>query len=784
MVQGKVIDAETNDPLAFVNILINNSQQGACTDIDGRFVLRFNEPVSRLRLSYVGYQAIDTTGNFYGNIVLQMHSKGIDLQEVIVLPGENPAHRIMLLAIKNRDENDPANLDSYKYKAYNRMVFTVAIEDKKKLDSLPSEKVDSSVIRLRNYLKAHDLFLMESVSEKKYRKPGNTKETILSSRVSGFQNPNFTLLASQMQSFSLYRDYISISDKNYLNPLCPGSTSKYFFLIEDTIYQNKDTVFVISYRPMKGKNFDGLKGVLYINSFKWALQNVIAEPYVQDAGTTVKIQQKFDLLDEKTWFPNQINVDITFNTVRLDNYPLVGLGRTYLSDIEINPVIPKSDFDRIELEIADSANKSKKLIDSYRGDSLSARDLSTYRVMDSIGKKENLDLKFKIFETLLTNKIPWGIVDMDINRFFEFNDYDGFRLGAGLYTNKKVSKWFSLGGYGAYAFRAKKIRYGASAEIYFDKPRDHILYAEYQKDTEENGGLCYTIKKNSFALMPENYRDFMVNRMDETEKYEAGFRTRVFKYFTPVFFMRNYSKQLTTDYAYSNRAGNVSISSSLFYFTEAGVSVRWANKEKAVQSFGLNLASGTKWPIVYGEFVHGMNNILDGSFIYDKVLLSADKDFQMRNIGKLSIRLSGGMVEGEVPLCNQFNMPSSYRDFTIHAPYSFATMRMNEFYADRWASIFVTHNFGKLLFNGKFFHPEIIVAGNALIGDMSKVWRHQGVSFEVPKKGYYEAGLLFGNLIRSGFTAFGFGGFYRLGPYSFAEPKDNISLKFTIGFLL
>jgi len=47
-VSGKVTDSKTKEPLAFVNIVINNSQYGGTTDIDGKFRLRSARPVQKL----------------------------------------------------------------------------------------------------------------------------------------------------------------------------------------------------------------------------------------------------------------------------------------------------------------------------------------------------------------------------------------------------------------------------------------------------------------------------------------------------------------------------------------------------------------------------------------------------------------------------------------------------------------------------------------------------------------------------------------------------------------
>ena len=57
-ISGRVMDAETGESLAFVNIVINESRQGGATDIDGRFRFDAYQHVDYLKLTYVGYEPV------------------------------------------------------------------------------------------------------------------------------------------------------------------------------------------------------------------------------------------------------------------------------------------------------------------------------------------------------------------------------------------------------------------------------------------------------------------------------------------------------------------------------------------------------------------------------------------------------------------------------------------------------------------------------------------------------------------------------------------------------
>ncbi|MBR4583681.1 MAG: carboxypeptidase-like regulatory domain-containing protein, partial [Bacteroidales bacterium] len=52
---GRVTDAKTKEPLAFVNIIYNAKNQGTSTDLDGYFKIDDYSKIEFLRISYLGY---------------------------------------------------------------------------------------------------------------------------------------------------------------------------------------------------------------------------------------------------------------------------------------------------------------------------------------------------------------------------------------------------------------------------------------------------------------------------------------------------------------------------------------------------------------------------------------------------------------------------------------------------------------------------------------------------------------------------------------------------------
>jgi hypothetical protein len=87
---GKVVDAVSNDPLPFVNIIVSGTALGTTTDLDGNFVLRGLTPgFIRLEASFIGYkQAISAeievsvaNTNF---IEIKMEEQKEQIEEVVV----------------------------------------------------------------------------------------------------------------------------------------------------------------------------------------------------------------------------------------------------------------------------------------------------------------------------------------------------------------------------------------------------------------------------------------------------------------------------------------------------------------------------------------------------------------------------------------------------------------------------------------------------------------------------------------------------------------------------
>jgi hypothetical protein len=810
-VSGKVTDSKTKEPLAFVNIVINNSQYGGTTDIDGKFRLHSAQPVRKLQLSYVGYTPITfLVGNKTENLSIQLTRTEIELSEVDILPGINPAHRIIRNAIENRDQNDPEKLGSFSYTSYDKTIFTaeadtsvkresrdtltkkdhqpsvkfeVNISDSLKNDSV---KIDSMDYAIKDFLNRQYLFLMENVTKRKFLAPDKNYNQVIATRMSGFKDPIFVFLTTQIQSFSFYKPFITIFQNTYVNPISSGSLTKYFFKIEDTLYTVKDTVFIISFRPRKNTNFDGLKGVISISTNKWAIQNVIAEPYQFKAGLQIKIQQLYEFAEGEHWFPVQLNTDVKFLGMSVGKYGMIAKGRSYIRDIVLNPEMVRREFNHLDVEVEKAATeRSEEYWNQYRVDSLTAKDRKTYHIVDSIGKKTNFDKYAKGLKTILSGRIPFKIIDFDLNRILGYNTYEGLILGLGIHTNDRVAKWFKVGGFYQYSFAISTAKYGGDAGFLLSKRNDFTIQGGYSYDLLESGGVKYFDDYNS--ILSGNFQPLLVRKLDRVENENFSMTIRARKYWLfNVGISRSFKRSTTTDLA--TYIGNAVILQNEFQFTDVVAALKWVYKEKFIQTIDDKISLGTNYPVVWLQYTHGLKGFLDGQFDYNRLDLKIRKTFMIKYLGKLTFQVNAGYVDQPVPACNLYYGNASYRLITLFAPNSFATMRMNEFLSNKYASIYLYHDFGYLLFKGKkWFHPEFALSQNIGFGwlDHPERYRYVNLSQEPYKTmdlGYYESGLLINNLVNLKLYTIGIGAFYRWGPYSMNNGWDNVAGKITVIF--
>lgn len=793
LVEGKVIDRTTKEPLAFVSIVIKGTQTVAYTNIEGKFRISSETPVTTLIFSYVGYRRMELTADDSKAMLVTMEAIDHQLNEVSIVAGENPAHRIIRRASQNRNLHNPERIKDYTCTIYSKTCYDlvknkVIEKDSLRPDSLQGqsaiEKRDTtakdSIDFLDRLIDQSHVFVLESVYERNYLAPGHLNETVLATKASGLKNPSFSTSATDLQPFSFYDDLFTMLDKDYLNPIAAGSTSKYFFQLEDTLYQDLDSVYIISFRPLKDKNFNGLQGVLYINTNGYAIQNVIASPY--DKGLLeLKIQQQYQLAENKQWFPQQLNYELYFRKYPSKDMGMKLTGKSFVKEVKLNPGLKKRDFGFATVTMEpEAAFHDSTYWNANRQDTLNAKEQLTYHLLDSLGAELHFDRKLKTLEALTTLQLPVSVINIDLNRIVRFSDYETARLGFGMHTNDRLSRWFSVGGYAGYGIRDKVLKYGGDAKLNFKKnSKDYYLQYSYSDDIGEPGNSRYFYSASNLT------RNLLAYRMDHVIRQEVCLNFRALKYLTMnVGLSQN---QRIPDYPYAFYEDVFSAPTlPAFNTTELCIKGRYAYQEKLVQSFGQMISSGSKYPILHFAYTAGLKVPGHGDYRFNKLSAGIEKTFKIKNFGKTNILLEGGKLEGAVPYPYLFQGNGSFtKDGYLFVRNTFQTMGLYEFLSDEYVNVFLSHNFGSLLFKTEKFRPDILIFSSVGYGALRDSSRHLGLDIKTMEKGYYESGLMINNILRANYfnvcyLGLGGGVFMRYGAYAYPKWEDNMAYKLSL----
>lgn len=782
------MDRSTHEALAFVNLITPDGKQGTSTDIEGKFVLLSTEKITSLRVSYIGYFTQDYYIDYSQNRqVIYLDKRDIELDAIEVLPGINPADTIMEKVIANRKKNNPEKNVSFSYTSYNKMIVTMNPDSNLIRHPEKIAALDTNTKEALAFFSQQHLFLAESITSRQFQLPSKSSEKVLASRISGFENPVFNLLATELQSFTFYTELFSLGGVQYEGPVSPQAKNRYFFLIEDTLFRETDTLWVISFRPKKNKSFRGMKGRMTISSRDWAIANVVAEPATESKEMIgVKIQQKYEIIDNSQWFPVQLNTILYFHSIDVDHMETIGIANGYITDIRLHPEINKKTFSYVDVSLEkDAAQKDEQFWNNYRYDSLDQKEINTYKTIDSIGKKHNLERRTNTFMYLLDGQWPIGKISIDLDRLINFNDYEGFRGGLGVHTNSRLSPYFSAGAYGAYGFKDKAFKYGGDIR-FFLPGKDAEMQLLYQNDIAETGGVSYFGKRS--INLTQDISDLYRNRFDSEEKYEAKLGLRLFRHYKLYLFASTAHRTAFEGYGIESKSeNNLQIVRNDYFTCETGTAIRFQFRETFMQSGQRLISKGSPFPILWIKYSKGWDQLLQGQLDYQKFDLRLEKKHRIRRAGHIGYRIDLGKITGEhLPYGLMYNPRGTWRpvsEISVFSVMGFEVMRTNEFLADRYASAHLRYDMGSLFFRKKF-RPQFSLVYSALIGDIKNSPVSVLTDVKIPEKAYMESGFLINNLIKSGISGFGVGVFYRYGEQALPTALDNWAFKLSLNLTL
>ncbi len=740
-IKGVVTDT-TGKPLAFATIKIADTRQGLMADLNGKFRLKLNKNFSYILVSHLGYQQekvvldnADTSTILY--IRLLPSDKKLD--EIVVSSSTNKLKRILGNAINNRNKNNPDKYDWYQCKVYSKTTVDLLGSD-----SISVRDTSAEAIEWRERMKQQHMFITETYSKRTWERPQKLQEDVIASRVSGFKKAWFTSLVTDVLPFHAYNDYLNFNGKDYHNPLSSGYWQRFDFRIQDELLTGVDTVWVISYKPKK--DLENLSGTLYISSKQFAISQLIAQHYDSSLRRLVGIEQQYAFENGK-WFPDQLNYFINWKGI-FAGQEMYMKGTSSIDSVSYGRQqgfkFDKAHTARLQPK-ADERTNAEWI--EIRPAALSSKEEKTYEFIDSIGNKHHFDNISLYMDRLSEGYFPAGKFDIDLQRFYSFNNYEKSRVGFGLRTSKNLSTRFSVGGWFGYGFGDKNLKYGGFAEIYADRYREFKFRVNYQNDLQDPGRL------QIHEELDQNFlRRFLLGRVDKIRSYSV----EVYKKFGYLSTVVGYNhEQITPQYNYTLDLSGKPWKE--FQTKEIIVSFRYAYAERMSPIFGKYLSNGSKYPIVYGKVKFGEINTDKNQYVHAVTAVKWQK--HINHLGNEQFLLMAGGVFSKKPLpLSKLFAGNGFRteDQSFYVFGGMQTMLPYDYYSDRFINFYWKHDFDFKFYNAKLTRslsssPTLSFGYNVLYGKLKDAAAHKSVNFSVPDKGYHEVGMMLNRIVRMKF---------------------------------
>ncbi|WP_462281430.1 DUF5686 and carboxypeptidase-like regulatory domain-containing protein [Salinivirga cyanobacteriivorans] len=762
-VQGTINDNYGN-PVSYATLTISDNNKGTVSDINGRYKISLSKP-DTLHVFYLGLQPksffVDTSGIYN----IQLAEKSFKLDEVVVFPGINPADTIMQKVIARRSEHDPMNLPSFKYTAYNK--FYIAL-NRDTLEYFSSRgKLGGSAGNLVKMAKKSNLFVSEAISEKYYKAPGKMRENVLTTNISGFRNPAFAVLGSQLHSLSCYDDFFNIGTIKYVNPVSPNAEKKYFFLIKDTLTAARGhNIYLITFRPKAGTSFSAMYGMIYVDGYDYAVRKLVAQPTTQSSQIGITVRQEYDKLEGKYWFPTRLQSRINFTDKVIDSLPpfpiMIGYASTSIMNPRVGVKIPKSILRRqFEFNYApDVTITNDSLLQQYRSDSLTPQDLYTFKLMDTLQREIPFFRWMNDLPLLLaTGELPLGYFTLNLKESIGFNLQERWRYGLSLMTSYKVLNWIRIGGKFIRSHEEGDWRYAARAHL--NPLRNGVLRLkyQYQDETSEKGAYAFY---NPYRLGMYNLRSFVLPALNYVQGHEAALELEYPRYVNlrAKGYMEKYSLSHT---ATDTLFGDFNRSAIRF-------DLRYAPGEKLGNLGKFRMREGAGGPVFNLSYERGLA-VNDGDVKYERFLGRFSYNLPTRFAGTFRIMGNAGMVTENIPLELAFNGRGSGK-LHFYEPGVFQTMPVYSYFHTRFVNGFMQH-YLPIHSHQKNIMFSLTTQLGVLYGD-SRDSRITEISSQA-QRGYYEAGLM-GGLMNPEWGQIILGAFYNFGEYAQNDELKNIYL--------
>lgn len=716
-ITGRVTDEDTKEGIPFCSIYFEGTTIGASSDVDGYYELTASGSYDTLAVSAIGYEpqkkavrsAVDSQ---VINFVLS--AEGLELQEVVVLAGENPANAIVRNIAKYKEENRLESLDSYQYESYSKVELDLENIDPKLQQSKllkPFEFVFENIDSTSDEKPFLPVYINEVLSDVYYlneeRKP---KKVIRAQRATGTNNQTVIEYIKRIhQDYSVYDDWIYIVDKPFASPFSKSGLSYYEYYIIDSTYINGLWSYKLKFKP-KRRQENTFFGDFWVADSVFAIHrvNMRMSPDVNiNLVSRIIIYEEFEPRNG-AWLPQKGKMVVDFTPTKGAPGMIARRTETF-KNFSVNEPATQKRYEEAEdfYTYKQVERDDEAFWQEARHEPLTATEATVYAMVDSIKNVPAFTTYVNVAEAVFGGYLSAGPIEFGpYPSTYSFNPVEGHRFRLGVRTTDALIDDVRMGGFLAYGLLDKDFKYGADFKWLVSKqPRRIMVGFGYTNDVSLNSENSESFEQGD--LFSGVFRRDLIQKLIRVEEskvfyeqyWKNGFSNRV------TLLHRNMDPygNVTDDgrgfnYAYINNplAGSPDIDTTI-NTTEIIFKTRYAQDEIIIDGDFNRASFGSQKPIAELQYTWGVNGVLGSDYNYHKLTLSYRHYFFINPIGWLSYRVRAGKVFGTVPFLLMEVHPGNEGYFASRN--AFNMMTRYEFASDTYAALFLEHHFDGFLLN-------------------------------------------------------------------------------------
>ena len=768
-VRGRVIEAETGEPIAYASVLFDGTSIGVSTDEEGRYYIETRDTTAtQLTAQMLGYRSA-TAQIPYGvfseiNFVLELDADLLTAARI--KPDDSHVRRILRLIDEHRRQHNPELSGDWSVRVYSKVEL-----DATHAEWLASGKVfggllgdvlkyrDTSAVTGESYL---PILLSETFSEKYHTsEPPLDREVILANRISGIDPDNFMrqYAGSYLLKTNFYESTMTLFNLDVPSPAAAYGHLFYNYFLVDSLEMDGRKSYCLRFHPKRGVTSPTFDGELYIDAEDFAIRSAhVALSKVSNVNWIrhINIDTDSRRTDAGTWFPKEEKLFIDFSIAVSDSSKVISfLGNRELHYGEPdNRMMPREALESPDVVVTSRVvDLDEDVWESARPVPLSTREQGIYTMVDEIKQKPAFKAWYTVFRSLIVGYIEGEKTEVAFGPWAQtvkYNATEGWHVGGGFRTTKYFSPSVRVTGQVGYGFRDHKFKGGGSLEwmIRRDKTRKLTFSGNY--DYKQLG------QGSAGIAQPNMFNSLLTGRLGDKQTL---LRTLAMEYeheFSPVFtgFLGADSRRLYGNEMVPLYAPDSSLVPSISA-NQVRLSMRFAWQERINRGHFDKAHIFTRYPVIGIDLMAGIPGITKDDCRYLRGEFSFDWKIPAGAFGFSNVHIGAGAILGEVPypfLKLHEGNQSVFLDKT-----AFTCMDYYEFASDRWVSAMYEHNLNGLILGRiplirKLDLREIIVV-KAAWGTLSPANR-AGTSvlpiagLSTLEKPYVEVGAGLSNLLR------------------------------------